>query len=659
MRDMDSVGLHYFEDKIDNVIDDIPHLAPSEYIVDNRYLPRSVTPNPGYLSFEDIPYWEKPFDQIDPYDPTREMIFMKGWQNAFTTMGIESPMLYIADHLKAFPMMFATADKEMAHGRIEANVIPMFQQSGKDIFQSADVDNPNKTGKTKNLLQWTGGGYCVPQGARNADKMRMWSIMYLLMDEIDAWPQYVGKDGDPIKIIKGRCSGFWDSRKVIMGSTPLLKGSSHVHRNFLKGNQQVYKCRCVKCGYPQELKWRKKDLRDGSIWRGFRWDYTDGQLDIGSVRYECINCGEGHEEHDKDDFINRDNAFWEEKARAVRPHTESYHMPSTISKIQPWYRHVEMHLDAYDPDGKLLDIDALQVLYNNVFGTPFEVPGSKLGFQTASHHRRSFYVKGIVPNSKVEESCTSGILFTTMTVDVQDDYLSTAVWGWTDSSNPWVIDRDDIPCGDKPCTDLESVAWQELSSRILEREFKSDDGKVYGINMTLIDSGYAEKTVAEFCDTFEQNVYPIKGVSSRTSSIKDFSTFLTSAKTEGYSINVDHYKLAIAPVLRREWVSEMGNQKRFHLNAPSDMTDEEIKQLTREAMVKETQKNGTTIHRWHRSGHNETWDLLIYALASLDIFAHNYCFNALGLDEKDDARIDWGEFWSSLHENNPFYEIAA
>ena len=90
---------------------------------------------------------------------------------------------------------------QLAKARIENNFIPMLAQSDMaHIVRSSDEGNSRKTGKTDNHIQFEGGGYLVPFGAINANKMRSFSIAVMLKDEIDAWPDRVGKDGDPDKL---------------------------------------------------------------------------------------------------------------------------------------------------------------------------------------------------------------------------------------------------------------------------------------------------------------------------------------------------------------------------------------------------------------------------------------------------------------------------
>jgi phage terminase large subunit GpA-like protein len=121
--------------------------------------------------------------------------------------------------------MMVTADADLANLRLSTNIIPMIQSSGLEhLIRSSDEGNTRKTGKTDKKLEWIGGGYLVPFGAQNANKLRSLSIQFLLRDEIDGWPDIVGKDGDPIKLSADRTAGYEETRKILDLSTPAIKG---------------------------------------------------------------------------------------------------------------------------------------------------------------------------------------------------------------------------------------------------------------------------------------------------------------------------------------------------------------------------------------------------------------------------------------------------
>jgi phage terminase large subunit GpA-like protein len=643
------IGTDWILERAEALPVEMVQTSPVEFNEKHRYLPASVSRFPGYIDYSAFPYWPEIVDSMDVRSPVREGYVMKGVQVAFTT-GVESVVLYAGAHVRTVPVMYVTADKELAASRIEHNFIPMFQQSGfGDIFQSADEGNSRKTGKTRKHLQWIGGGYMIPQGAKNADKMRQVSIMFLLLDEVDAWAD-LANDGDPIQLLKDRTSAFDQIRKILIGSSPLLSGSSRIHKLYQRGDQRVYKLRCLKCGFPQALRWSGENKETGKKY-GFAWDFTeDGPLDLESCRYHCQNCHHAHFEHDKPRLIHADNAFWEPTAVPVEPNIRSWHIPAMLSPygVQPWSKCVSRWLDAVDKvTGKTKSVSALQVFYNNILGEPFEVFGGRVRFSAVSAHRRRWYRKGEIPNTKVAEYCDSEVLFLTCTVDVHHDDLFVAIWGWTAGMTCWLIDyqriTDDSEGG---CELIESPAWSALQKIIDEGEWTADDGKTYRLAMTFIDANWGESTstVVDFCAQYESGVYPIMGRrrTAAASTFKEFSEFTTQSGTTGYLLLVDHYKDRLAPVLRRTWRPDDGKQEQYTFNAPLDTTDDELRELTKEYRREKKQPNGTVTYEWHRphGAANELWDLMVYGHASVEILAWMVCVKHFELDS-----VDWRQFW--------------
>ena len=657
MLDIEKDAKEWLSNEIDNLTDEIVHQRPVDFIEEHRYLKRGQTILPGPFRFDVTPYWEKPFNQIDPYDPTREIWVKKGVKTSLTTTMFENAAIYFAAHVKSTPMGYISADKELATTRLNTKFVPAFQQSGfKDIFQSSDESSGSKTGKTKSLLEFIGLSSLQAEGARNPDKMRDYLWLVELLDELDTYALNLLGEGDPIRLLLSRCDANWDFRKVIGGSTPLLKGSSQIQRQFERGNQQVYKCRCLKCGYAMPIDWHHPDINNPSVIRGMQWDYLEGTNyhDPASVRYECWNCGNPHMETDKPLFINKDNSEWVETAQPVAPHIESYHVPGTLSRFKKWTDHVTMWHEAFHRNHKVRSDNALQVLVNNVFGDVFEVIGKAIPDKAALGHRREFYHSQQILNEEIEKYNESGVLFLIMTIDVQLHFLSIAVWGVTVSNSVWLIEyktlKDDSEDG---CLNIDSAAWCELRNMIDEHVWISDDEKEYHPMFTAIDCswGDSEAVVVDFCSEWTEGVYAIKGDAHSYKRITSFYEYKTSMKSNAYMIAVDHYKDRLAPVLRRRWVPEDGNQPKYHFNVPVDISNKALKELTVEFKRPKKNKNGESATEWYRppGTRNELWDLLVYAHASIDIFARIVCTQNLELNE-----TDWYAFWEYAKEGN-FY----
>jgi phage terminase large subunit GpA-like protein len=642
--------------QVQGLTDEKITVTVTEWAEEKRYLPPQVTSMPGFYSYDVAPFLREIADCLSIDSPVREFDFMKGAQVGATVGILENAIGYVVDHVKTAPVMLLTADAELASLRVESYIVPMFQHSGlTNLIRSADEGNSRKTGKTNKKIEWVGGGFLVPFGARNADKLRSISMQYLLEDECDAFPDSVGKDGDPQKLAEARTKAYHESRKIARISTPLIKNKSRIHRGFLRGDQRRFFVPCKNCGVKQVLEFQGKNDR-GKY--GLDWDLTDeGALVPESVRYVCKHCKHEHRNSDKSWMLPRGE--WRATATARSPDHRSYHINALYSPVGmfPWEAVVTDWLEAWDVEqNRVRDVALLQEFYNNNLGEPFEITGSKVRFSAVSAHRRQTYRLGEIPNKHAVQFAGSHILFLTCQVDVHKKNLAVTVMGWTRDFRCYIIDywRFEVSSNEDDCSELTSPVWGRLRELIEETTYTADDGKLYQIALTLVDAGYANDTVSRFCGDYASGVFPILGRDrpSKNQTIKEFAEFTTQTGTVGYRILVDHYKDRLGPILRREWTEDAGTQKPYHFNAPTDITDAQLKELTVEQRREKRDENGNVSYYWHRPGNarNELWDLLGYGHAAVEILAWSICIQHFELET-----IDWARFWDYIQSDALYY----
>jgi terminase, large subunit len=641
--------------------------TPSHWAESCRYLGPAVTALPGFYRFEVAPYLREIVDCFGVDNPIREVVVQKGVQIGATVGVLENIIGYFISHVRTAPMMMVTADSELAKGRMESNITPMLQMSGLDsLIKSTDETNTRKTGKTDRKIEWLGGGYLIPFGAKNANKLRSVSIQVLLRDEIDGWLDVVGSDGDPVKLSADRTAAYESSRKILDISTPLIRGRSKIEKRFLLGDQRYYYVCCLKCGFPQVLRWRRTD-GDGVV-TGISWETEGGRLVPGSVRYLCQSCGHAHTNDDKTRLLDpKHGAEWRPSAIPSSPFVRSYHLSALYSPVgmQTWEACVSKWLEAWDVEaGRPRDMGQLQVFYNNVLGETFELRGGeKIRFEMVSAHRRHDYSFGEVPNRFAAQHCGGPALLLVCTVDVHKDNLAVGVFAWCREKRVFLVDYWRF--GENPekpgqyIGDTENLddphTWVRLRKLIEEREYIADDAKRYRISITLIDSGYRADDVYRFAAEYASGVYPVKGRDTPPKSAKfvEFSEFTTPMGTMGYGITVDIYKERWSPALRRSW-DGVEQQSDLAFNAPLNVTDKQLKELTAE--VKRERIDPRTKQRigweWHRTSGaaNELFDLLVYANAAFDMLAWDVCRRQLLLDQ-----VEWNRFYELCEKQKLFY----
>lgn len=621
-------------------------MSPSRWAETKRYLPPSSTSLPGYYRFDVAPYMREIIDCLSPESDVRHVTLQKGVQVGATTV-LENVIGFYIDVIKTAPMMLVTADAELAKMRIESFIVPMLKFSGLDhLIKSLDEQNPRKTGRTDKKYEWEGGGFLIPLGAINANKLRSIPIQILLRDEIDGWPDNVGKDGDPVQLSADRTAAYEASRKIFDCSTPLVQGTSKIARLYRAGDQRKYFVRCLSCGHPQALRWRVTDGDTGQR-GGIVWEMAEGRLVEGSVRYLCERCGHAHVNADKPRLFAPDNAEWRATATSENAHHRSYHLSALYSPVgmQTWEACAVKWIGAWDDENnRARDNLLLQVFYNNVLGEAFAMRGQRLRFDVISTHRRHVYRLGEIPNQWAAEFCGSPVLIVTCAVDVHLDNLAVAVIGWCRGRRAILIDywrfRGEVESLDDAAT------WGRLKTLIDEKEYTADDGRTYRVQLTFIDSGYLPDHVLRFVEPLEA-AYPLRGRDAppKGAPVKEFWTWESNG-IRGFGANVDMYKDRWSSALRREW-DGLGVQPEGHFNAPLDMTDAQLKELTVETRREKTDpETGRGLgFRWHRpsGADNELWDLLIYNNAALDVIAFDYCTSSLGLPQ-----VDWSRFWDEV-----------
>jgi phage terminase large subunit GpA-like protein len=647
----DIIGADWLNEEVDSLTDEIVDVLPSVFNENHRYFPDGVSPMPGYLSYDVTPLLREIVDCFSVRSPVREVNIMKGTQVGYTTL-LESVALYYMFAIKTKSIIFFTAERDMATERVEACFIPMINQSGfENSIRSGDINNARKTGKTNKSMFFDGGGWLRWFGVRNPAKMRMWPAPILLKDEIDAWALSVGTDGCPDALTDQRAKSFPHDKKILRGSSPLIKGVSKIEAAYDMGDKRRYFVRCIRCGFAQYLGWRGTNAETGHDW-GFAWELERGALVEESVRYRCRDCGHEHFEHDKHRlFSPKHGAEWRPTADPKKPNVRSYHIPAMYSGIGmcTWSDCVQEFLLGFDDKtNKIIDAGRYQSWRNNVLGKTYEIKGSKIFFTQVSAHRRSVYRLGEIPNDYALKYSGSKILMLTCAVDVHKSNLAVSVIGWCRDMRPYVIDywriEDD---SDEGCGAAESPVWEKLRAIIEDKEYIATDGTTYRIAITFIDSGYNNERVCNFCSQWEVGVYPILGRArtEKNATIKEFQQFETKNGHEGVKIVVDHYKERLAPVLRREWSEESGQQEIYHFNAPVDISDNALKELTRETRMRKVDEKGHVSYYWHRpdGADNELWDLLIYSSAAVEFFAYS-----IAIVEMELENVNWPEFWEWL-----------
>jgi phage terminase large subunit GpA-like protein len=635
--------LDFLREQFGALTDEVCTISPSQWAEQHRHLSPAVTANPGPYSFDLTPYLRDVLDDLGIESPVREVVLMKGVQLGATTLG-ENWLGYVIDVVRSAPIYLISATDILVKKRMDMHVMPMIESSGLvDQLQSTDTTNARKAGRTEKQVSWVGGGSLLPTGANSAANLRSLPAPFSFQDEIDAYPMSVQGEGNPLDLADGRTAGQRDRRKIFRVSTPLETETSRIWVKYREGDQRRCFVPCRSCGHMQELEFRKKDSDTGEIW-GLWWEMEEKEdrPDLATVRYLCKACGHAHREADKTRMLKQYE--WRPTAVPKFPEVRSYHLSALYSPrgMLPWRDVVIKWCEAWDVKANVLrDHSKLRTFYNLYLGRPFSKRGKKLDYATVSLHRRHTYLYGEIPNEFARTYAGGPAALLITTVDVHKHNLKVAVHAWCPEQRPFLIDYLTLEGNTEESDDPRT--WGALEEMIRTKTYESDDGRSYHLPHTLIDSGYNQKVVTDFCARFDlgatgRAVMPIKGQPGATTRkmVQGFRPVKFRSGHHGTMIMVDLYKDDIANHLLRRWTPDDGHMPPEHCSFPADITDRQLKELANERREVQTKKDGTVIGwEWKRRGPNELWDLQVYSRAGLDMVSTSVCIEALDLPAQD------------------------
>ncbi len=615
-------------DRAELVRPEITRQLVSTWAEEHRILPASMTPRPGPFRWDVAPYMKEIADCFAEASPVRKVVLMKGAQITFTVGVLENVIGYVIDSAPG-PMMFVSGDKGAAEASVELRVDHMIQSAGlaNKIFSQAEKPHSKKTGDTKAKKEFA-GGFLLACGPRVGAKLRVFAIRYLLLDEIDAYPQQVGenvsKEGDPITVAEKRTVAFERTRKILYGGTPLVKQTSRIEPLFLRGDQRYYFVPCKRCGAMQPLRWRDSE---GKYRLKYEVDEA-GHLVSESVHYECEACGEAWRNEDKAWFLPRGE--WRATAVSMEPALRSYHISALYSPIgmRSWESICQEWIGVGD------DVAKLRAFLNLTLGETFEERGWAPSPARIRSRNSEDYRSGELPPMARPLLLTAGI-------DVQDDRIAAEVVAWGRDMESWSLEYVEIP-GDT--SDLTSEAWKGLQALLLTKHAG------YELHAALIDEGgHRTEEARLFCEDFGPSVRPVKGEAwARRGGGVFTRRDIHGHDRQAILLNVDALKERLFTLLSKGTADGAPPREPFagYCHFPASYTEAYYRQLCSEERVHDRGRDGRQVVRWRKiHTRNEALDCRVYAMGALYVAFDDWQRTVSQEDETEQAH-GWGEFWT-------------
>lgn len=562
-----------------------PKLTLSEWAERYGVLSRETSAQTG--RFRAFPYQTGMMDAIT--DPAvTQITVMKSARVGYTKVLDHAVGYYL--HQDPSPILVVQPRVEDAEDYSKTEIAPMLRDTPvlAEISGDPKAKDSNQTILKKTL---SNGSSLTLVGANSPGGFRRITARVILFDEVDGYPTGgAGMEGDQIALGTKRSETFWN-RKIVLGSTPTVKGLSRIERAWEESDQRRYYVPCPHCGEMQVLKWGGPDTP-----YGIKWDKDEKGNGIPeTAHYVCEVNACVIEELDKPQMV----AAGEWRAGKPFKGHAGFHIWAGYSLFPnaSWTNLVSEWLRVKD------DPLARQTFINLVLGEPYEDRGEK------ALNEARLAARGEVWAAEVPD----GVAVITAGVDVQDNRLEIETVGWGRNEESWSLDHHVIE-GDPEMPAL----WNQLDEH-LKRIWKRADGRGFEVMAACIDSGgHHTQKVYDFAKArLGRRIWAIKGesaVAGKRSPV--WPTKRPSSRT----------KASFRPIIIGVNAAKDSVRSRLHIDKPgpgymhfpADRDVNYFAQLTSERSVVKV-SGGQRYRIWELppGRANEALDLRVYAYAAL------------------------------------------
>ena len=560
-----------------------PHLKISQWADKFRHLSTESSSEAGKFETSRAIFQKEIMNSIN--DPSiDEVVVMSCSQIGKTEILLNAIGYY--SHYAPAPRLIVHPTLEMARAWSQDRLAPMIRDTEILKYKVAEVKSKD-SGNTV-LHKMFDGGHITACGANSPASLASRPIKIVLCDEIDRYPPTAGSEGDPVMLAKRRSATFWDS-KLVLTSTPTVKGASAIESAFEDTDKRLFYVPCHKCRKKQVLKWSQ-----------VQWEKNKPE----TARYICVHCEKKWTDIER--IKNIAKGQW--KATDKFNGRAGFRLNGLYSV---WVT-IEEAVGEFLRAKKLPE--TLRVFVNTYLGETWEDEGERID-DLGLYDRREDYT---IPDE---------VILLTAVVDIHDDRIEVEIVGWGLNEETWSIDYHTI-YGDPSAPNI----WQELDL-VLSQTYKLPNKTKLKIVATCVDSGHHTNQVYQFCKPrYVRRIFAIKGIGGEGRAIISRPTKNNIARITLFPIGVDTAKELIYARLR---IKDYGAG---YCHFPKKYGEEYFRQLTAEKVVTKYRR-GFKRREWVlMRPRNEALDCRVYALSAFTIL--NADLNRISEKQKGQTEVN-------------------
>lgn len=560
-----------------------PQMTISDWADNYRKLSKESSAEAGQWKTSRAEYQREMMNAISD-DTVETVVFMTSAQVGKSEI-LNNTLGYYIDYDPA-PILFVQPTEDMAKSYSNDRIAPMIRDC--PTLTAKVADSKSRDSGNTILHKRFKGGHLTMIGANTPSKLASRPIRIVLMDEVDRFPLSAGTEGDPAQLAIKRTTTFWN-RKIVMCSTPTIKGVSKIEKEFESSSAEELNVACPECGEYQPY-----------VWEQLKFEHESGTLEAKNAVYCCKYCGAVN----KENVWKRQPIKWVAKNPHIK-HKRGFHLNELCS---PWKRWEEIAVDFLE--AKRQGVEMLKVWTNTAMGKAWEEE-TDLDINDILLKRREAY------NCEVPEK----VLVLTCGVDVQDNRLEYEVVGWGVDMHSWGI-KYGVLMGDAGSKEV----WQQLDD-VLNATYERADGLKMQIMTTCVDSGgHFTQEVYKYCKEREmRRVWAIKGQGGSGIPYIKRPNRRNDAGAWLFILGVDVGKDTLASRLKQQFDNAVG-YCHFPTETSKGYDEQYFLGLTAETRNVRT-VNGRTVINWVKrssGARNEPFDIRNYATAAVEILNPNF-----------------------------------
>lgn len=555
-----------------------PRMKVSEWADERRMLQPGTSRSPGPWSTDTTPYLREIMDAYS--EPNIRHIVLCSGTQVGKTESLYNILGFIID-LDPYGTLLVYPREDDAKTISRTRLQPMIEacpslrekkSAQMDFFQILEMHFP--------------GMALFLVGANSAAALSQKACRNILRDEVDKYPERVGKDADPLSLSEERAKSFWDVRKIVDVSSPTYEARGIWKQLQTCDEIRHYELPCPHCGTYQRL-----------IFAQIRWESVGEGHDRvnhakNTARYRCEACSEGIGDEHKQSMLLH-GRWVTEKECEFEPESIGFQLSSLYSPWLTWGDIAEQFLKANEAKKKG-DRRSLQNFINGWLAEPWiEYEQERKEDQILA--LRDERPRGLVPSE--------GVLGLTAGADVQDNGFFYTVRAWGRSLESWLIREGFVD------------EWDVLQG-ILEGRYQDAEGKEYPIFLAFIDAmGHRTAETYKFCRG-KTRIRPSRGEQRMANpyAVTKVDTYPGTKKpipggVRLFRLHSNYYK----DMLSGKLAVDPADPGAFHLH--SDTSGDYARQMIAEY------RDDAGIWQCPDGRPNHYWDCEYLALAAADIIA--------------------------------------